>query len=113
MQGVGLHRAKIRSQVKPQLDYPLGIGFLGAVAVLALASLSMPAVQVALALLGAGLTLGVGPTVCTMLMQPYKHTLENFELEEGLMRKHNFPGTGYPMMTRWLQLLWPPRRNPS
>jgi len=34
------------------------------------------------------------PTLRQLLMQLYKHTREHFELEEALMRKHNFPGTG-------------------
>jgi len=33
------------------------------------------------------------PTVRKLVMQLYKHTREHFELEEGLMRKLNFPGT--------------------
>jgi len=34
------------------------------------------------------------PTLRKLVMQLYKHTREHFELEEALMRKHNFPGTG-------------------
>jgi hemerythrin len=39
------------------------------------------------------------PTLRWLIMQLYKHTREHFELEEGLMRKLNYPGasahTGY------------------
>lgn len=33
------------------------------------------------------------PTLRKLIMALYKHTREHFEFEEGLMRKHNFPGT--------------------
>lgn len=33
------------------------------------------------------------PTLRKIIMALYKHTREHFELEEALMRKHNFPGT--------------------